>query len=92
MFDKFNLIRCLFLGYYEDAEFVNFGKKRFLIYDQYRYYKNREIGDVVHWRCVGYTRNNCRARATTKLINGQQRVRINYKDHSHSAESFYFTI
>lgn len=85
------VIVFLFVGYDEDAEFVNFGKKRFLFHDTHRYYKNRAIGSVVHWRCVGYHRNNCRARATTKVINGRERVRINCKDHTHYSESFYFS-
>lgn len=79
------------LGFSDAAEFVNFGKKRFLFHESHRYYKNRVMGAVVHWRCVGYHRNNCRARATTKLINGQERVKINCKNHTHDAQSFYFS-
>lgn len=83
----------MFVGFIEVAEFINsdFGKKRFLFHDAHRYYKNREMGNVVHWRCVGYHRNNCRARATTKLVHGQERVKINDKNHTHEPRSFYFS-
>lgn len=68
------------------ADFVNVGKKRFLFHDSHRYHRNRVKGAAVHWRCVGYYRNKCRARATTKMINGQDRVKINHKDHTHDVQ------
>lgn len=77
-------------GYAKKAEFINVGKKRFLIHNSHRYYKNRVKGDVVHWRCVGYYHNRCRARASTKVINGCERLRINFKDHTHLSKSFQF--
>lgn len=49
------------------------------------------MDNVVHWRCVGYHRNNCRARATTKIVNGLECVKINYKDHTHDPQPFYFS-
>lgn len=76
-------------GFAREAEFMNVGKKQFLFHDSYRYYKNRKKANVVHWRCVGYYHNKCRARATTKVINGCERVKINAIHHSHLSESFY---
>lgn len=87
----YNGFCSLLTGFFDVAEFINLGKRRFLLYSSHRYRKNRDINDVTHWRCVEYHRNNCRARATTKFINGRERVRINAKVHTHSSEPFFYT-
>lgn len=83
--------QSLFTDYNDEAEFLNTGKKRFLIVDSYRYHRNRIMGDVTHWRCVCYPLNKCRARASTKFINGCERVKVNYNYHTHDTQSFYFS-
>lgn len=84
-----HLFPFLFPGCYDDAVFVSVGKKRFLYNDAHRYYKNREINGLVHWRCVGYHRHNCRSRAITQFVNGRETVRFNYKLHTNDSELFY---
>lgn len=61
----------------------DFDTKRFLFFDGHRYLKDHEKDNVIYWRCSGYYLNNCRARATTKMVNGQERVKINDKNHNH---------
>lgn len=80
-----------FAGFEDVAEFINVGKSRFLMFHSYRYRKNRDMNDVRHWRCVEYQRYDCRSRATTKIINGRERVRVNAKGHTHKSEPVFST-
>lgn len=91
-FTRFNEFYSVFAGYFEVAEFVNLGKRRFLLHDYHRYRKDGGMNDVIHWRCVKDQRDKkCKARATTKFINGVEHVRVNAKAHSHCSEPYFFT-
>lgn len=63
--------------------------RKFLIYDGYRYGKNRESIDKIYWKCACYGKYKCAARATTKTIGGYEMVRVNYKEHNHPPRIYY---
>lgn len=57
-----------------------------LVHDGYRYHRNRQIGENTHWICSTYSKHrkgsNCKGRATTRMIDGYEMLRIN-APHSH---------
>lgn len=55
------------------------------MYDGYRYYKNRQIGENTHWQCSIYKRTLCKGRATTRIIGGYEMMKLN-APHSHPPE------
>lgn len=52
------------------------------MHDGYRYTRNRHMGDNIHWRCAVYNHTKCKGRATTRVIEGYQMLRLN-APHSH---------
>lgn len=87
-------IKLIFLNYVFLAGFDLFatygtmGKRKFLMYDGYRYYKNRQIGENIHWQCSTYKRTLCKGRATTRIIGGYEMMKLN-ATHSHLPETFH---
>lgn len=73
------------LGFYIYATYENTGTKKSLIHDGYRYHRNREFGGSIHWNCKTYKRTGCLGRATTRIINGREMMRLN-APHSHRPE------
>ena len=74
-----------FQGFYTFAKYEDTGKNKLLVHGGYRYHKNREFGGSVHWICTTYKRTGCRGRATTRLINCIEMMRLN-APHSHPPE------
>lgn len=56
-----------------------------LYYDGRRFTRDGMFADSTNWRCC-YFRDKCRARAITKQVNGQIRVRITNPNHTCSAK------
>lgn len=52
-----------------------------LYYDERRFTRDGTFTDSINWRCC-YFRDKCRARAITKNINGQTRVRVTNPIHT----------
>lgn len=52
-----------------------------LYYDGYRFTRDGQFANSTNWRCC-YFRDKCRARAITKEINGEVRVRITNPTHT----------
>lgn len=82
------LFVLFFAGFDIFAKYGMFGKRLFLVYNGYRYYRNRQIGSNTHWRCATYKQTLCKGRATTKVISGVEMMRIN-APHSHSPEPYH---
>lgn len=78
---------------YSFARYITSGDKKFLFHDGHRFYKNAESkgfgeGDTkVYWRCAGYQRFQCMARATTQVIDGYDMVKFKNR-HSDPPEIF----
>lgn len=56
-----------------------------LYYDGRRFTRDGMFADSTNWRCC-YFRDKCRARAITKQVNGQIRVRVTNPNHTCSAK------
>lgn len=80
MFDCFRSV----VEYFDDAVFglTQRGAPK-LIHNGYEYVKDRTFNASTNWRCCLFRRNACRARAITKNINGVERLKLTYAEHSH---------
>lgn len=57
--------------------------RRHLFYDNFRFVKNRIVGEVTHWKCSVYQSTNCRSRVSTRMINGYEMMKITNPHHNH---------
>ncbi|XP_055704677.1 modifier of mdg4-like isoform X38 [Phlebotomus papatasi] len=59
---------------------------RVLIVDSYRFVKDKKFMDSINWRCSNFRKDNCKARAITKVIDGVEVVKLSSKYHSHQPD------
>lgn len=78
-----------FVGYIHFAVFETNGNERFLYSDGYRFHMNRQYirKDCISWRCNGYKRYGCRARASTRMVNGYEMMKVHHGTHKHLPET-----
>lgn len=55
-----------------------------LLHNGYTFVKDRQFIDSINWRCSLFKRLKCRARAVTKLIDGQEKIKFTFPYHTHN--------
>lgn len=71
----------IFAGFTIYAKYVE--NSRVLQYSGYRFHRNRERKTCTHFVCSGHNKYKCRAKVSTKIINGHEMMKVKYDIHTH---------
>lgn len=84
VFLTFSIYLCLFWTEYSICpEFVTTDKRVYLVHGGQRFLKSKVYNDKTYWRCIASRNKKCRAKVTTKQVNGWEVARITHDCHSH---------
>lgn len=64
---------------------------RKLVHDGFSFTVNRKLNNgLISWKCRKYKQCGCHARAVTKMIKGQEYVKLSKPEHTHPSDTKSF--
>lgn len=83
----------LILDFVKDAEFgASQRGTRVLVYCGYYYVRDAIFAHTTTWRCAFFKKYKCKSRATTKMCDGIEKVKLTHNIHTHEPDEELFIL